>query len=131
MLAFDGNTAPYLLYAYTRIQSVLKKAQIELHMQNINQDKLKIAEYAEHKLALHIAKFVDIMYLTAKESNPHYVCLYLYNLAGLFMQFYESCPILKAESDELKYSRLYLASQTADLLKTGLNILGINVVDKM
>ena len=127
MLAFDGNTAPYLLYAYTRVQSILKKAS----SLNLSTGTLIFGHSAEHRLALQIAKFADNLDIAARECYPHYVCLYLYNLAGLFMQFYEECPILKSEDATLIASRLALADLTAQILKTGLDILGIEVVDRM
>ncbi len=127
MLAFDGNTAPYLLYAYTRIQSILKKAETR----DCSSYQININEVAEHKLALHIAKFADAVDVTAKEAYPHYMCQYLYNLASLFMQFYEACPILKSENNAIKESRLAIATLTAEVLKTGLDLLGINTIDRM
>ena len=127
MLAFDGNTAPYLLYAYTRIQSLLKKAEVT----DCSEYIININELAEHKLALHIARFAEAINISAKESFPHYMCQYLYNLAGLFMQFYEACPILKAESQEIKESRLAIANLTAEILYTGLELLGIKIIDRM
>ncbi len=128
MLAFDGNTAPYLLYAYTRIQSILRKYTGEVEF---NTAEIIITNKDEHNLAVMIAKFSDHLVLSSNECYPHYLCLYLYNLAGLFMRFYEACPILNAESDELIASRLHLANLTAFTLKTGFDVLGINTVDKM
>ncbi len=127
MLAFDGNTAPYLLYAYSRIQSILKKAEVT----DCRKYQININEAAEHRLGLHIAKFADSVNITAKEAYPHYMCQYLYNLAGLFMQFYEVCPILKSENQATKESRLAIANLTAEILKTGLNLLGITTIDRM
>lgn len=130
MLAFEGNTAPYLLYAYTRITSIFKKAAINLD--ECSMHDLQLNEPAEHKLALHVGKFADKLLDTVKDNYPHYMCGYLYELAGLFMKFYESCPILKDDvSPELKRSRLALAAITAKTLKTGLDLLGIETVDKM
>ena len=127
MLAFDGNTAPYILYAYTRIRSILKKAEVT----DCSSYQININEVAEHKLALHIAKFADTVDVTAKEAYPHYMCQYLYNLASLFMQFYEVCPILKSENNAIKESRLAIANLTAKILKTGLDLLGITTIDRM
>ena len=127
MLAFDGNTAPYLLYAYTRIQSLLKKAEVT----DCSKYSININELAEHKLALHLARFAETINISAKESYPHYMCQYLYNLAGLFMQFYEACPILKAENVAIKESRLAIANLTAEILYTGLELLGIKTIDRM
>jgi arginyl-tRNA synthetase len=135
MLAFDGNTAPYLLYAYTRIKSLVKKVNQDASQDLIERNKvnykIKLTEHKEHKLALHLANFADMLFITANESYPHYLCQYLYNLAGLFMQFYESCPILKAESSDVRFSRLALADLTSEILAVGLNLLGIETVERM
>lgn len=129
MLAFDGNTAPYLLYAYTRVQSILKKAK---EVDVLIGDKIIIIEPTEHKLALHIAKFADMLSIASRDCMPHHVCQYLYELAGLFMRFYEACSILKAADKNTQESRLGLANMTAEVLKTGLHdILGIEVIDGM
>lgn len=129
MLAFEGNTAPYLLYAYTRIFSIFKKSGYSLD-ESLSW-ALDIKEDAEHRLAVHIARFADIVSETARENYPHYLCGYIYELSGLFMRFYESCPVLKAESQSLMHSRLALAALTAKTLQTGLSLLGIPVVEKM
>ncbi len=130
MLSFEGNTAPYLLYAYTRIISIFKKA--ELNINDFENIPVRINEVAEHNLALHIAKFSDKLLLTAKENYPHYLCMYIYELAGLFMKFYESCPILRSDVEHsIKNSRLALAALTAKTLRTTLQLLGIDVVDRM
>lgn len=128
MLAFDGNTAPYLLYAYTRIQSVLRRAaELGLDIGT----KVAPIEFTEHKLALHLAKFSEVLFATAQECYPHYLCQYLYNLSGLFMQFYELCPILKADDIIKQQSRLKLSALTAQILRDGLDLLGIQTVDRM
>lgn len=129
MLAFEGNTAPYLLYAYTRIQSILKKA---LENNLTISGSINLIDVSEHKLGLHLAKFADMLLIASRTNYPHYVALYLYNLAGLFMQFYETCPILKSEVKIVQENRLALAKLTADVLKTGLEkLLGIVVTDRM
>lgn len=130
MLAFEGNTAPYLLYAYTRIISIFKKAN--LNKEDIVIDSIEITEEAEHRLAIHLVKFSERLLQTAKENYPHYLCGYIYELAGLFMRFYESCPILKSDVPAYQQkSRLGLARLTADVLEKSLGLLGIPVVDKM
>jgi arginyl-tRNA synthetase len=127
MLSFEGNTAPYMLYAYTRIHSLLDKANTEIKDTTL----VVIKENIEHKLALHIAKFADIVKIAAAECMPHYICQYVYDLAGIFMQFYEACPVLK-EEDSIKNSRLKLASLTAAIIEICLtNLLGIIVVKEM
>lgn len=131
MLAFEGNTAPYLLYAYTRIISIFRKAELDITNYNSNVT-LNLQEASEHKLALHIAKFTDKLQDTVRENYPHYMCAYLYELSGLFMKFYESCPILRSDvTEDIRKNRLQLAALTADTLRIGLSLLGINTVDKM
>lgn len=133
MLAFDGNTAPYLLYAYTRIQSLLRKAGEEFGyiLTNSKAHKIIISNTIEHKLALTLARFADNVFLTAKECYPHYLCQYLYNVSVSFMQFYEGCHILKETNLDLLYSRLILSNKVAQIIKQGLMLLGIPIVEKM
>lgn len=125
MLSFEGNTAPYLQYAYTRVQSVFKKAgDWDI------QAALTLNEPLEQQLAVELLKFEDVVNSVAETSYPHYLATYLYQLATLFSRFYEACPILKAEGD-VRHSRLKLAHITGETLKTGLNLLGIDVLDVM
>ena len=125
MLSFEGNTAPYLQYAYTRVQSVLRKAEDFNPAANI-----VIAEAAEKQLAVALTQFEDVVYTVAEGSQPHHLCGYLYNVATLFSRFYEACPILKSEG-EVRQSRLQLAAATAKTLKAGLGLLGIAVLETM
>lgn len=127
MLSFEGNTSPYLQYAYTRIQSIFSRADIdpaELPERVICEDEW------ERRLAVSIAGFNDLLDQVAEEGYPHQLCAYLYDLAGRFAQFYEQCPILSSEH-EVKVRRLKLAAQAADVLATGLELLGIGVVQRM
>lgn len=127
MLSFEGNTAPYMQYAYTRISSIFSRA-------GINADSLTgeiiLTEDKERTLALKLLQFEEAVTTVAKDGTPHILCQYLYELAGIFSSFYEACPILNAE-DELKNSRLQLANLTAKTLKQGLDLLGIKTVEKM
>ena len=125
MLSFEGNTAPYLQYAYTRVQSVFKKADDW----NV-QAALKLEQSLEQQLAVELLKFEDVLQSVAETSFPHYLANYLYQLATLFSRFYEACPILKAEGD-VRDSRLKLAQLTGETLKMGLDLLGIDVLDVM
>jgi len=129
MLAFEGNTAPYLLYAYTRINSIFLK--VGYKMTDYLNVPVNVNSQDEHQLALHLAKFSDRLQQVARENYPHYLCMYIYQLAGLFMRFYESSPILKELDDNVRISRLGLASLTGLTLKVSLGLLGIPVVDKM
>jgi len=129
MLSFEGNTAPYLQYAYTRIQSIFRKID---GIDNIDQSiALELIEPAERELALKLLQFEEAIESVAKDGTPNILCNYLFELAGNFMTFYESCPILNAEVEDFKHSRLKLSQLTANTLKTGLNLLGIDVLDQM
>jgi len=126
MLSFDGNTALYMQYAYARIQSILRRFDGELN------GTINIQSDIEHKLGLALLEFDDILTKTANDAMPNYLTGYMYELATLFMQFYELSPILKDGIDnETKMSRLLLADLTAKTIKQGLSILGIEVVDKL
>ncbi len=125
MLSFEGNTAPYLQYAYTRIQSIFRKAGTIDSSANIN-----LVEPAERQLASKLLQLSEAIEIVAKEGTPNLLCNYLFELAGNFMTFYEACPIMKADED-VKQSRLRLAQLTADTLKTGLDLLGIDVMERM
>ncbi|HGW4685493.1 TPA: arginine--tRNA ligase [Klebsiella variicola] len=129
MLAFEGNTAPYMQYAYTRVLSVFRKAGIDENA--MNDAPVVIAEDREAQLAARLLQFEDTLSVVAREGTPHVMCTYLYDLAGLFSGFYEHCPILSAESEETRNSRLKLALLTAKTLKLGLDTLGIETVERM
>ena len=126
MLSFEGNTAPYLQYAYTRVQSVLRKAA-EL---NVAAGEIHITEAAEQQLALALLQFEDVLTHVADSAYPHHLAAYLYQVATLFSRFYEQCPILKAEPAVMA-SRLSLATLTGNTLKQGLDLLGIDVLEVM
>ena len=126
MLAFEGNTAPYLMYAYARIKSILRKDEA----QGFNPSIQSISEPEERLLLLKILQLDEIVQAVANECFPNQLCNYLYELAGLFMRFYEACPILKA-SKTIKSSRLALAALTAETLRVGLDLLGIETLEQM
>ena len=127
MLSFEGNTAPYLLYAYARIQSVLRRLEEE----NVTPgENIMLQAPEERALAMKILQLSDVVRQTGQDGFPNQLCLYLYELSGIFMKFYETCPILKAEAD-LRQSRLALAALTAQTLKRGLNLLGIEPLNRM
>ncbi|MBA6263127.1 arginine--tRNA ligase [Colwellia sp. Bg11-12] len=129
MLSFEGSTAPYLQYAYSRIQSIFNKAQIE--QKNFNAD-ITIIEPQEKALALKLLQLEEVVDSVISESTPNLLCNYLYELASLYMSFYEACPILKEGIDEaVKKSRLALCLNISKTLKQGLDILGIEVMERM
>ncbi|MDG1644063.1 arginine--tRNA ligase [Klebsiella huaxiensis] len=129
MLAFEGNTAPYMQYAYTRVLSVFRKADIDESV--LAAAPVIITEDREAQLAARLLQFEETLTVVAREGTPHVMCSYLYDLAGLFSGFYEHCPILSAESEETRNSRLKLAQLTAKTLKLGLDTLGIETVERM
>jgi arginyl-tRNA synthetase len=128
MLSFEGNTAPYLLYAYTRVSSIFNKADVK--MDSIT-TPVSLTEEKEIDLANKLIQFNEIINQVAKQGMPHFLCAYLFELAGLFSSFYEACPILSAETESQKQSRLKLAALTAKTLKQGLSLLGINTLERM
>jgi len=126
MLSFDGNTSLYLQYAYARIQSIFRKYNASI------EGEIVITDALEHRLAVMLLRFEDVLQRTANMATPHQLTSYLYELATLFMRFYEQNPILKEDVDaQIRVSRLQLANLTAKTIKQGLNILGIQVVDKL
>ncbi|ECA0444051.1 arginine--tRNA ligase [Salmonella enterica] len=129
MLAFEGNTAPYMQYAYTRVLSVFRKADID--EQALASAPVIISEDCEAQLAARLLQFEETLTVVAREGTPHVMCAYLYDVAGLFSGFYEHCPILSAENDAVRNSRLKLAQLTAKTLKLGLDTLGIETVERM
>ena len=129
MLAFEGNTAPYMQYAYTRVLSVFRKVDID--ESTLAAAPVVITEDREAQLAARLLQFEETLTVVAREGTPHVMCSYLYDLAGLFSGFYEHCPILSAESEETRNSRLKLALLTAKTLKLGLDTLGIETVERM
>ena len=127
MLSFEGNTAPYMQYAYTRIRSVFAKAGID---PSTLSGEIILTEDKERALAIKLLQFEEALNSVAKEGMPHILCQYLYELAGAFSSFYEACPMLNAE-EKVKNSRLRLSDLTARTLKQGLDLLGIRTVEKM
>lgn len=127
ILSFDGNTSPYLQYAYTRIQSVFARGGVD--PQSLEGPAVAEDE-PERRLAVAIAGFNDTLQQVADDGMPHILCGYLYDLATRFSQFYEACPILSSE-EPARRRRLTLAKDTALTLEKGLGLLGIGVVDRM
>ncbi len=127
MLSFEGNTAPYLLYAYTRVASIFKRAEdIDL-----SQAKIVLEHDKEKELGTKLAQFGEVLARMTDKALPHVMCAYVYELASEFSSFYEACPVLAAETEEQKQSRLLLSQLTAKTLKTGLSLLGIETLERM
>ena len=127
MLAFNGNTGPYVQYASTRAKSVLRKAGASV----ASSPTFVITEEKERQLALHLPEFETAVAIAADSLEPHHLCTYLYELAERFTAFYESCPVLTAPDEWVRESRLSLCALTARVIDTGLDLLGISPVDRM
>jgi len=128
MLSFEGNTAPYIQYAYARIASIFRRSGI--NEQDL-QGEITLTNPAEKALAVRLLQFEEYLLVVSRDGTPHVMCSYLYDLAGLFSTFYASCPILNSEDLAQQASRLKLAALTARTLKTGLDTLGIKTVERM
>ncbi|MEC7823345.1 MAG: arginine--tRNA ligase [Pseudomonadota bacterium] len=129
MLSFEGNTAPYLQYAFTRVQSLFRKADVAPTQLS---QAIHIEHPQEHALAVQLLQFEEQLAVVARDATPHVLCSYLYDLASHFMSFYEACPILKDDVDSnTRQSRLALSALVAKQLKQGLDLLGIETLDKM
>jgi len=126
MLALDGNTAPYLLYAYARIRSIFRRANLAPDARY----PVVVSAAEEKALALKLLQFTEVVETLAQDCLPNQLCLYLYELSGIFMRFYEACPVLKAISPE-RESRLGLCQLSALTLKQGLELLGITPLEQM
>ena len=132
MLAPIGNTAPYLQYAGARIRSIGRKAKAEgVDASQVANAAISLGESAERELALSILGFADVVAEVAAGSTPHRLCTYLFDLAQAFTSFYEQCPVLIAETPELRDSRLRLSAIVLEVLQAGLGVLGIRVPERM
>jgi arginyl-tRNA synthetase len=128
MLAFQGNTAPYMLYAYARIQSIYRKGKdVVVGKPSV----ILISHEDERALALCVLRMPEVLDAVAETLLPNILCEYLYDLSGRFMSFYESCSVLKASDADIRISRLRLCDVTARVLKLGLDLLGIKTLDRM
>lgn len=129
MLSFDGNTAPYLQYAFTRVQSIFRRAEIN---PAALEQPIILATDAEKVLAIKLLQFSEVLDQVAREALPHLLCSYLYDIASLYMSFYEACPILKDGVDPAtRDSRLRLCHAVARIVEKGLELLGIEVMERM
>ncbi|WP_310072536.1 arginine--tRNA ligase [Cellvibrio fibrivorans] len=129
MLSFEGNTAPYLQYAFTRVQSIFRKAGVTPESLT---NAIIIGTEQEKTLAIKLLQFSEVLDQVAREAMPHLLCTYLYEIASLYMTFYEACPILKdGIAPDVRDSRLRLCHLVAKTIEQGLELLGIEVMEKM
>ena len=129
MLALEGNTAPYLQNAYVRIRSIFRKGAID--PDDLAGQPPRIAEPAERALAIQLLQLPPVLDAVADSLEPHRLCTYLCELAAAFHRFYEQCPVLAAEDEAVRQSRLVLCHLAAGTLRRGLDLLGIEVVEQM
>ncbi len=129
ILSFDGNTAPYLINAYVRIRSIFRKGEVDAA--SLQSAAIAVNEPAERALVLKLMQFGGTVAGVEASLEPHRLCNYLYELAALYHQFYEQCPVLKAPDTATRDSRLRLSDLTARVLSRGLDLLGIAVVERM
>jgi arginyl-tRNA synthetase len=129
MLALQGNTAPYMLYAYVRIRGISRKGQIDFD--DLSRDlAIDLTEETELVLAKHLLELETVIAEVAQDLLPNRLCQYLFELSQKFNQFYDRCQVLKAEEPQ-RTSRLILCDLTARTLKLGLSLLGISVLERM
>ncbi len=130
MLAMEGNTAPYMLYAYARIKSIERKGNIKFE-ELPSEAEILLLQPAEIKLAKKLMQFADAILDVSNTLRPNLITTYLYELSQIFNGFYENCPVLKADNDAVRISRLLLCDLTARTLKLGLELLGIETLEQM
>jgi arginyl-tRNA synthetase len=129
MLALEGNTSPYLQNAYVRIRSIFRKGEVD--PAKLDGGAIRLGHEAERALALQLLQLPRVVGSVADSLEPHRLCTYLYELASSFHKFYESCPVLGADDDTVRSSRLALCDLAARTLKRGLWLLGIDTVERM
>jgi arginyl-tRNA synthetase len=137
MLSFEGNTAPYILYAYTRIKSIFKKIELaQYKIDSLHKDScIIIQDDITRDLVIHLARFPDVLIQANEHNMPHFICGYVYKLATIFMRFYEHCSVIITDDNSdltnLSLSRIKLLRIVADTIQNNLKLLGINTVDQM
>ena len=128
MLSLEGNTAPYMQYAYARICSIFRKGELDLRQ--LEPTAPALTEPSERRLAIQLLRYGEIVHQAADEYRPNLLTSYLYELANRFSRFYEGCPVLKAPA-ELRAGRLTLCKLTAMVIEHGLSLLGIETLQRM
>ena len=130
MLTFEGNTAPYLMYAHARIRSMLRKAQAGRADFALAPEQIRINAPTERVLALELLEFPGTLVRIGETLQPHRLCQHLFQLATAFTKFYDACPVLNAQAS-VSASRLVLCNLTARVLKCGMDLLGIEAPEQM
>ncbi|SFI45787.1 arginine--tRNA ligase [Planctomicrobium piriforme] len=131
MLAMTGNTATYLQYAYARIQGIFRRGGVDPTLLRAQQSKIVLRESTERALALQVCRYAETLDALIQDSRPNLLTAYLYDLAGCLTAFYDQCPVLKAESEEIRASRLRLCDLVGRIMQHGLSLLGISAPQQM
>jgi arginyl-tRNA synthetase len=131
MLAMNGNTATYMQYAYARVRSIFRKGNVDVAALRASAAAILLSTPAERALGVELLRFSEAIDLAVADYRPHQLTGYLFDLANRYSTFFENCPVLRAESEPLRQSRLLLCDLTARTIKQGLELLGIGVVEKM
>jgi arginyl-tRNA synthetase len=131
MLAMNGNTATYMQYAYARVLSIFSKGDVDIESLRKSGARIDLAHPAERSLAMGLLQFSEALEATAGEYRPHLLTAYLFEVANRYSTFFEQCSVLKAPDEATRASRLLICDLTARTLKQGLELLGIQVVEKM
>jgi arginyl-tRNA synthetase len=126
MVAFEGNTGPYIQYAAARINSLIKKGAPE-----VGSSSFVLHEPQERLLALQLLQYNNVLQSAIKNLEPHRICTWLYELTETFNSFYQSCPVLKVNDEMVRWSRLKLSELTRRVIVDGLDILGIESPEQM
>ena len=129
MLATDGNTSVYLQYAHARIHSIFRKAGVSAA--DAAAFPIEVRADAERGLVLALVQVSDVVAITAAKLEPHHLCTWLYDLATAYTRFWDTCPVLKADSEAQRGSRLALCAMTARALALGMDLLGIEAPERM
>jgi len=131
MLAMNGNTGAYMQYAYARVRSIFARGDVDVEALRASGTPIRLDSPAERALGLELLRFSEALDLVVADYRPNQLTAYLFDLANRYSTFYEQCPVLKAETEPLRYSRLLLCDLTARTIRQGLELLGISVVEKM
>ena len=128
---YKRQTATYLQYSYARVQSIIARGQVDIQSLRDGDAKIVLAAATERNLAIQIVRFHEALDEVLVDCRPNMLANYLYQLAKAYAQFFDECPVLKAENEDAKNSRLLLCDIVGRIMKRGLQLLGIQTVDRM
>jgi arginyl-tRNA synthetase len=131
MLAMNGNTATYMQYTYARVRSIFAKGNLDVDALRRSGAPILLGTPAERALAVELIRFAEALELAAADYRPNQLTSYLFDLSKRYSTLFEQCPVLQADTPQLRQSRLLLCDLTARTIRQGLELLGITVVEKM